>query len=161
MKSILLISAFIFIFTSCNIPKDGEQENIPTSKLEALTMLEDVEDSTKKEPTASIDSTKPILIARGSEPGWYAEFFPDHLRLIVDYGRDSLYAKMDFSKINSDRKFTSRKLGVHTNFKLDVLIETKPCTEASGEKSEKSITVHWNDKEYKGCAYSTIVTPTK
>ena len=52
MKKIV-ICIVVVIVASCNVPKDGEQENIPTSKLEVLTNLGD-EDTAKvaKDSTA-------------------------------------------------------------------------------------------------------------
>jgi hypothetical protein len=46
MKKLILYSIIVLSFISCNIPKDGEQENIATSKLEVLTNLGN-EDSNK------------------------------------------------------------------------------------------------------------------
>ena len=46
MKKAAMLFILASAFAACNVPKDGEQENIPTSKLEVLTGLGD-EDSTK------------------------------------------------------------------------------------------------------------------
>ncbi|MBA3682301.1 MAG: hypothetical protein H0W73_14250 [Bacteroidetes bacterium] len=43
MKKVI-IGVVVLAFASCNVPKEGEEENIPTSKLEVLTNLG--EDST-------------------------------------------------------------------------------------------------------------------
>ena len=53
MKKTVAYLFFLVAFASCNVPKDGEQENIPTSKLEVLTNLGD-EDTAKvvKDSTA-------------------------------------------------------------------------------------------------------------
>ncbi|MEO6304784.1 MAG: hypothetical protein ABIP51_16605 [Bacteroidia bacterium] len=44
MKKVALFVIVVGAFVACNVPKEGEQENIPTSKLEVLTNLG--EDST-------------------------------------------------------------------------------------------------------------------
>lgn len=44
MKKIAVYFILAITSVACNVPKDGEQENIPTSKLEVLTNLG--EDST-------------------------------------------------------------------------------------------------------------------
>lgn len=44
MKKVAVYFILAVAFVACNVPKDGEQENIPTSKLEVLTNLG--EDST-------------------------------------------------------------------------------------------------------------------
>lgn len=44
MKKVI-IGIVVLAFASCNVPKEGEEEKIPTSKLEVLTDLAD--DTTK------------------------------------------------------------------------------------------------------------------
>jgi hypothetical protein len=44
MKKAAMLLILAGTFVACNVPKDGDQENIPTSKLEVLTNLG--EDST-------------------------------------------------------------------------------------------------------------------
>ena len=161
MKNIGLCFILVGMFVSCDLPKDGE--DIPTSKLEVLTSLGD-EDTVKTVEETQVETTdvarlskdqKPLVIARGSEPGWYAEFFADHLRLLVDYGKDSLILEKDFSAINNDKTYsaTIAENIENKNIALSISLTDKPCTEeASGEKREKSISVKYNNKTYKGCA---------
>ena len=157
MKKLAACFALAGIFVSCNIPEKGNEENIPTSKLEVLTSLGNEDTLKGKEEKTEVtdnansrmaENLKPLLIARGSEPGWYAEFFANHLRLLVDYGKDSLILENDFSGINNDKTFNA----VVEN-KLNISIANTPCTEeASGEKREKSISIKYKNKTYKGCA---------
>jgi len=161
MKNIGLCFILVGMFVSCDLPKDGE--DIPTSKLEVLTSLGD-EDTVKNIEETQVETTdvariskdqKPLVIARGSEPGWYAEFFADHLRLLVDYGKDSLILEKDFSAINNDKTYsaTIAENIENKNIALSISLTDKPCTEeASGEKREKSISIKYNNKTYKGCA---------
>jgi uncharacterized membrane protein len=161
MKNIGLCFILVGMFVSCDLPKDGE--DIPTSKLEVLTSLGD-EDTVKTVEETQVETTdvarlskdqKPLVIARGSEPGWYAEFFADHLRLLVDYGKDSLILEKDFSAINNDKTYsaTIAENIENKNIALSISLTDKPCTEeASGEKREKSISIKYNNKTYKGCA---------
>lgn len=51
MKKII-IGIIVLAFASCNVPKEGEEEKMPTSKLEVLTGLGD-EDSTKTADSTS------------------------------------------------------------------------------------------------------------
>lgn len=170
MKNLVACFILLGIFTSCNVPKDGNEENIPTSKLEVLTSLGDEDSIIEKQDTiVAVDLTnsktakvaKPLLIARGSEPGWYAEFFSDHLRLLVDYGKDSLILEKDFSGINNDKTYSVTIVeNTNENKKnksLTISVTDKPCTEeGSGEKREKSISIKYNNKTYKGCATAEI-----
>lgn len=163
MKIKLLIPALFCTFFSCNNIK--EEDNIPTSKLEILTSLGEIEeeDSTEKQETETVTSknaSAPLMTARGSEPGWYAEFFSDHAKLVLDYGKDTVNVKYDFTNINKDKTYSAKIANVSvdhgktTSQALVVNIESKPCTEASGETKEKTITLKYNSKEYKGCAES-------
>ena len=45
MKNLVLV-IIVALIASCNVPKDGEQENIPTSKLAVLTNLGNEDSST-------------------------------------------------------------------------------------------------------------------
>ncbi len=156
MKNIGAFFILFFVLLSCNIPED--EKTIPTNKLEALISLGEV-DSTKKEP-----ETKPhgkiLLIARGSEPGWYAEFSSTHLRLLINNGTDSLHLDNDFSNVVSDSVYkktiieASSTNGKGASMSLVIKIDVKPCIEMSGEKRDKSITLRYNNQNFKGCATS-------
>ncbi|MDP3557520.1 MAG: hypothetical protein Q8T03_09110 [Bacteroidota bacterium] len=65
----------------------------------------------------------------------------------------------DFSGINNDKTYStvivekSTENKTHTNISLSISLTDKPCTEeGSGEKREKSISIKYNNKTYKGCA---------
>lgn len=162
----MIASLLVLLFFACNIPKDGEQENIATNKLEALTSLADIDTllSTNENTNRQVaQNAEPLLIARGSEPGWYAEFFADHLNLLLNNGTDSLLVEEDFSKVNINK--TSHVYAKAYNLKakpekkaqegvvIVINIEDKSCIEeGSGEKREKSISIIYKHKVYKGCA---------
>jgi len=176
MRKIVLCIVIAGAIVSCNVPKDGEEESIATNKLEALINLE--KEGTEKEDTvkvpekiteekADVDNKnlrvaknkQPLLIARGSEPGWYAEFFADHVRLLIDNGTDSVFIQRDFSGINTDPMYNApvSKTGSGERLAFTISISNKKCTEeASGEKREKEITILYKGKFYKGCATSKI-----
>lgn len=161
MKPTFFILAALIVFASCNEIK--EEDNIPTSKLEALTSLEESEDSSKTNSESSlkkIDTIHPILIARGNEPGWYAEFFNNRVKLLLNYGKDSLSLQHNFSSVATDSSYHAivSKITFDGNasksVKLTVSLNSKPCAEdGSGEKREKSITLIYNGQTLKGCAY--------
>jgi uncharacterized membrane protein len=178
MKKIIILCSALLL-AACNI--EIKDDSIPTSKIEALTNLDEETDSaiTKTEVTTNavtIQSTattattvtntarimansKAFLIARDSEPGWYVEFYKDGLRLLANYGKDSLIVNQDLSMLENQKKFTltltKSNFNGNAKFTSDVLItvEEKACTEAgSGEKREQTITLKYNAKTYKGCA---------
>ena len=166
MKLPLVLFALIFTAFSCNT-KINEEDNIPTSKTELLTTLSEIDDTVKSETDVKTETVsteislaaKPLLIARGSEPGWYAEFFKDHLRLLLDYGKDSVLVEANFSDVVKAKSFKSSYTkatagkGKTKAIALAIVIDIKSCTEeASGDKRERTITMKFNGKTYKGCA---------
>lgn len=153
----LFTAALIFTLSSCdNLHPD---DNIATSKVELLTNLGDIEDDSVQNNTeTSTSTTAPLLTARGSEPGWYAEFFKDRAMLVLNYGKDTVVVKHNFTKIASDKEFTARILeaannkGKKSSADISIQIKSKTCEEASGDKKDKQITITYNSTTYKGCA---------
>ncbi len=152
MKNSFYIPLILFFF-SCNI--EIKEDNIPTSKLEALVNI--AADSTTNEPEVKNQeiNTEIRLKARGSEPGWYAEFYDYKVILVLNYGKDSLTMQGDFTGLTKSKKFegnyseTINKI----NYELEIKIKEEKCIEeASGDKKEQSITLTLNGKQYKGCA---------
>jgi hypothetical protein len=178
MKKIIIISCSIFLLFSCN---QEIKEDIPTSRTELLTSLGD-EDTSAVETNSKSEAMKPensgtvtsitetnktanarmsknwgekLLVGRGSEPGWYAEFYNNHLRLLIDNGTDSLHIDHDFSTLNASKNFNLTLRVDHENKTKDIKIDvlTKSCNEAaSGEKREKVIIINLDKLLYKGCA---------
>lgn len=160
MKTVISIILFALTVGSCNEIK--EEDNIPTSKVELLTSLEETEEEEEKK-TQTIDSVKSsekiLLTGRGSEPGWSAEFYADRVKLTLDHGEISEVIAHDFSNVASDKLFKLSLSNITTLNgkkeikKFSVVIETVSCKEEStGEMKDRKIMVIFNDKTYKGCA---------
>lgn len=142
---------------SCNI-KNEEAVEVPVAVISGTQLnpdtINNAETDTLLDNSNSrvIKTTTLLLVARGSEPGWYAEFFSDRLRLLIDNGTDSLILEKDFSGVDND----SYSKTIPEN-DLSISVNDKPCTEeASGEKRERSISIKYNKKTYKGCATTNI-----
>jgi uncharacterized membrane protein len=143
MKNILITLSFLFLL-SCS-EKQEEAEN----KLQNP-------DSSKTEVTVK-DSfpeiLKPLMIARGSEPGWYAEFYWDSAAISLDHDEIKLNLKHDFSKLDVSEFKTEVTTKESPKEKIQILVKQEACTEeASGEKRERSILLKYKSKEYKCCA---------
>ncbi|MBL7918854.1 MAG: hypothetical protein JNJ40_00990 [Bacteroidia bacterium] len=168
MKNVIAYFILAFIFVSCNIKNEEAVKvpvvAVPEDSLNTDTGIVPVKDTVSLEQGLR-KAVKLLLIARGSEPGWYAEFFEDHLRLLIDNGTDSLKFEKDFSDINEGNSYD---MNLKQDFKnpgdkivkvtaIDIKVENKSCTEeGSGEKREKSISIKYNGKTYKGCATAKI-----
>lgn len=100
--------------------------------------------------TASGDTLHPILIARGHEPGWFAQFYEHRLRLLYNYGEDSLHVRNDFSALRGGNAFQLIKPANCEALTVDV--RTESCTEAgSGEQRERTVIVTLGDLRLRGC----------
>ena len=105
---------------------------------------------------AEMDETETSTLlfkATGIEPGWLAEFYNNKLRLVVDYGKDSLI--LDNQKIEGldDTKGYLLELindGKTKQYSFQII--NKPCTDAgSGDKKDRTVVVSYKGKTYKGC----------
>lgn len=122
--------------------------DISMSKTDAL--IEAVEELEKADANKS---SKLLFKASGTEPGWFGEIYSDKLRLVVDYGKDSLILDDNFTDLTIDKEYNLTKAMV-TNGKSTALalsIKKEPCIAASGDKVNYTITVKLNNKSYKGC----------
>lgn len=124
--------------------------DISVSKLDALTNL--VEEETKA------DNHTLLFTAHGSEPGWYAQFYNNRLKLVVDYGKDSLLIDDVFEKLDDAKGYNYSKAKSENGEKyaLSISIANTPCVyTASGDKEDRTVTVKLNNKTYKGCGSFT------
>lgn len=105
------------------------------------------------EEVEKAESQKLLFKATGSEPGWFAEIYSNKLRLVVDYGKDSLIIEDTFKDFENEKNFVYVK-SINENGKANALslsINKGVCTEASGEKQDYLVSLKLNSKSYKGC----------
>ena len=152
----VIYSVTVLILVSCTqVNTKGEKTitqgddtvsevEISLSKVDALNSLAEMD-----EPKKSILLFK----ASGTEPGWFAEFYDNKLRLVVDYGKDSLLIDDKFEISESDKTFAySKAVTINgKNTAISVAINNTPCTSASGDKENRTVSIKFNNKEYKGC----------
>lgn len=160
MKKIVIPIIAVFLITACNqlntngqkTVKEGDDTiasvDISVSKLDALTnLVEEEEKDYAKE-------NKLLFTAHGSEPGWFAQFYGNKLRLVVDYGKDSLLIEDSFEKLDDSKGYSYSKAKSENGEKyaLTVSIANTPCVyTASGDKEDRTVIVKLNNKIYKGC----------
>lgn len=143
MKSGFIALSFLFLF-SCSEDNQTTERSVVKSDTVPIEIA-------KKDTFPEI--LKPQMIARGSEPGWYAEFFWDYVTLSLDYDQIKLKLQHDFSKLDVKEFKTEINANGSASDKVEIQIKQEACTEeASGEKRERSILIRYKGKEYKGCA---------
>jgi uncharacterized membrane protein len=160
MKKIVIPIIALFVATACNqlnskgekTVKEGDDTvanvDISVSKLDALTNL------VEEEEQRHAKEHKLLFTAHGSEPGWYAQFYSDKLRLVVDYGKDSLWIEDTFENLDDTKgyNYSKAKSEDGEKYALAIAIANTPCVySASGDKEDRSVTVKLNNKTYKGC----------
>ena len=129
------------------ITKGGDtvsEVDISLSKVDALNSLAEMD-----EP-----QTHTLLFkASGTEPGWFAEIFDNKLRLVVDYGKDSLILEDKFEGLNNKSSYTfDNHENKDNNKKVMISLENKSCTdEGSGDIKDRQVTITFKGKSYKGC----------
>jgi uncharacterized membrane protein len=159
MQKILTVIVTTLFFSACTqinsnsekaITKGGDtiaDMDVSLSKFDAIEELAAIEDPKENKITFK---------ASGIEPGWFAEFYTNKLRLVVEYGQDSVILNQEFSDLQNQKGFTfTKSVKFHnqqTNLKIS--IDNKPCVNpGSGNKEERVVTVELNKKNYKGCGY--------
>ncbi len=161
MKISIIFCSAIIALTACTQVNSSSEKTITqgqdtisnveisTSKVDALNTLAEMDEA---------QPSKLLFKASGTEPGWFAEFYSDKLRLVVDYGKDSL--------IMLDQKFEGLDhkdgfiFGVQGEKDLSknvmVNIDNKPCVDpGSGDKRDRTVYVSYKGKKYRGCGSFT------
>ena len=111
--------------------------DISLSKMDAVEELSNIE-----EPKED----KILFKASGTEPGWFAEISQYKIRVVLDYGKDSLIAENQGPLINDKEDYN---YSIKENISISAL--NKPCTAASGDKADRLVTVLFKGKKYTGC----------
>ena len=118
---------------------------ISTSKIDALNSLSEIDE---------IETSNLLFKATGIEPGWFAEFYNNKLRLVIDYGKDSLILEnQKFEGLDNKEGYIFGEQGNKDASKnIGINIINKPCTDAgSGNKKDRTVVVSFKGKTYKGC----------
>jgi uncharacterized membrane protein len=156
----LSIIILVAILTACSQSHTTTEKNVVVNN----DTVSKVEINIGK--TDTVLNTKPYVLLmklRGSEPGWYGEVYADHLRLLLDYGKDSVSISHNFDSSLSTKGFVA-SLCISETHKLkqqDVSLTLdiigKSCIEsASGDKRERTVNLTLNKKIYKGCGELVI-----
>ncbi len=156
MKKIIIVSVITLFLISCTqVNTTGEKTvtqggdtiaevDISLSKYDAITELAEIDEE---------QTQKLLFKASGIEPGWFAEVYNNKLRLVVDYGEDSLILDNKFEGLDNKNGYLFNVEGdKNKNRNVQILIINKSCTDAgSGDKKDRQVSVLFKGKKYKGC----------
>lgn len=151
----LLLSLFLF---SCQQGNKSSEENTEKSdSIESVSEISlsktDIIEQLSEDEKETVAPTM-LFKASGTEPGWFAEFYTDHLRFIFDYGKDSINLKKDFSNLKiSDEKYISNEVSIENSIKRTIQIQVlkTECTSVSGDKKTHSVSIKLDHNVYNGC----------
>lgn len=151
MKKLLLASLVAITFSNCEqIAKIDAQMDADSTDI-----ANDIADLRSLGTLERMAKEEHILLfkASGTEPGWIAEYYADQFRLLTNYGKDSLIIQniSKYFDLEAGYSFSYKNSEKGNEIHLNVKVEDKECTDASGEKKSKTVTVTLNDRVYTGC----------
>lgn len=141
-----IVALFLVSCTQVNtssdkaITQDGDTVaavDISLSKVDAIEELSKID-----EPQVD----KVLFKASGIEPGWFAEISQLKIRLVLDYGKDSLIIDNKGPLINDKENYN---YSIDDNVSISAI--NKPCTAASGDMADRQVTILYKGKKYTGC----------
>jgi hypothetical protein len=157
MNKFFILFLSVLCFSACNqVEKMDKQLYEPGEDTTAVTSLNQLNEIDEQEKETERNRISKLLMkASGSEPGWFAEFYNNRLRLVLDYGKDSLLlVDTSFEKVGDPTGFTYLNASISNgkNTSVKIKIDIAECVGASGEKQSRKISVTYKKKTYSGCA---------
>ena len=149
IKYTLIGVTALFLISCTQVNSNGEKTitqggdtigevDISLSKWDAVEELSKID-----EPKVD----KVLFKASGTEPGWFAEISALKIRVVLDYGKDSVIIENQGEVINDKVDYN---YVVQNNISINAI--NKPCVSAgSGDKMERQVTVIYKGKKYTGC----------
>lgn len=139
MKNFLLVIGFLIVFSGC-----GDKEKEIKDLENAIAAI----DTGTSVATPKENTSRLFFKASGTEPGWSLEMYTDKLRLLLDYGKDSVIIADNFEEMafEDDYKYS------HFDSKIEINVMKGPCVhDGSGESLSKTVVINRETKTYKGC----------
>ena len=161
-RALFFLSHFCFLF-SCGVP---DKSVTPEKLAEGSTVSDSpkITEEMKFSPDSSLFPVieKPFMIARGSEPGWFASIYYDSICVDLDHGSIKRTFRHEFRDMDVEH-YKAKLSNQYFNGKerimdeLHISVEHVACTEeASGERRERKIELRFNGKTYHGCATAEL-----
>ena len=95
-----------------------------------------------------------LFKASGTEPGWFAEIYEHKIRVVTDYGKDSLLlVDQILNGLHDNNGFELRiKENTDERKNIEIHLINKPCiADGSGDKMDRTVTILYKGKIYRGC----------
>ncbi len=159
MKKIILPALSLILIMACNQVNSNSDKNI-TQNGDTISSVDisvsktgGLMDMVEELEKADASSNKLLFKASGTEPGWIAEFYANKLRLILNYGKDSIIIEDEFSHLDDAKGYLySKATSEHgEKYALTIALENKSCINTAGNKEDRAVNVKFNNKPYTGC----------
>ncbi|MES2513699.1 MAG: hypothetical protein V4580_06115 [Bacteroidota bacterium] len=149
IKYFLIASATLCLVSCTQVNTNGDKTitqgddtlaevDISLSKMDAVEELSNIEDEPKKD--------KVVFKASGTEPGWFAEISNLKIRVVLDYGKDSVNLDYKGPAFTEKAGFDYQGKGLSINIVPDVCVDA-----ASGDKKDSRVVISYKNKKYTGC----------
>lgn len=151
---IIFILSFNILFSCTQVNSNGEKTitqgqdtlasvEISTSKIDALNTLSEMDEA---------ETNLFLFKASGIEPGWLLEISEFKIKLVMDYGKDSVILDNKGGVINDkeDYHYEIQDKDISKSFSVKAM--NKPCIDGgSGDKKDRVVVVKYKGKTYQGC----------
>lgn len=149
MKKIIL--AFITLsFFSCEQIEKLDKQSEPDST-DIANEIADIK--TKMDAVEQLAKEgKPSLLVKafGTEPGWLMEIYPSYMKVLFNYGKDSLLISDDFDNAADEKGFEYE--ADNDSGKIRLKIKNESCTdESKGDTHNRKVELKLQGKTYSGC----------
>lgn len=155
-KTLIFGTAIVMLMACTDVNTNGEKTitqdgdtisnvEISVSKVDALANLLEEDESNEE--------SELLFKAHGSEPGWLADVYNNKLRLVLNYGKDSLWVDDTFKGLDAVTGYSFAKAWSINgqNVAVSLSISNTSCTGTNGNKEERTVSLKVNNVEYKGC----------
>ena len=146
----LILSLLALSLLSCEQVEKLDQQMEPDSTDIANEISDVKKEMALVEHLAKEDQSKLLFTAFGSEPGWTMEIYATHIKMMLNYGKDSLWINDDFTNANSEDGFAYS--ADNNNDKITIKIKNESCTdESKGDKHNRKVEFTLKGKTLTGC----------
>lgn len=150
MKRIFLALVVFGLLSSCEQIEKLDKQMEPDSTDVANEIADIKTKMDAVEMLAKEGQSVLILKAFGTEPGWLMEIYPSYMKVLFNYGKDSLLISDDFEDAASDNGFEYNADNDEGN--VVVKIKAESCNdESKGDTHNRKVEFTVHGKAYKGC----------
>lgn len=145
----LFLALLVFGLVSCEQIEKLDAQMEPDSTDVANEIADVKKEMAIVEQLAKEGESKLLFKAFGTEPGWYMEIYSGHMKVLLNYGKDSLWISDDFYKAADSGGFDYE--AENDGGKITLKIKDEKCTDdAKGDTHNRKVELKVQNKTYTG-----------